>query len=226
MTFLTFLRVTHVLCNFRLVLEGKAGEEIPESSRLKFLEKFLANHCALSDAGDDTSKPLNRGSIADLPLLIILIAIRQISWELSFWEVMDSFVLVAYASLDQTITSLSELYLRFRRFILLVQTKNVISMNYVSSTSSWKPWSWVRFVLMLTVGDICINSNLNPLIKFTSSRRSVEFKNIILWNVCQMITKTVRISTRRVISNAIKWDIPFWVCWNVNANWDNNIRIS
>ena len=79
MTFLTFLRVTHVLCNFRLVLEGKAGEEIPESSRLKFLEKFLANHCALSDAGDDTSKPLNRGSIADLPLLIILIAIRQIS---------------------------------------------------------------------------------------------------------------------------------------------------
>ena len=146
MTFLTFLRVTHVLCNFRLVLEGKADKEIPESSRLKFLEKCLANHFALSDAGDDTSRLLNRGSIADLPLLRILLAIRQISWELSFCEVMDSFVLVAYASLDQTITSLSELYLRLRRFILLVQTKNVISMNYVSSTSSWKPWSWVRFV--------------------------------------------------------------------------------
>ena len=79
MTFLTILGVTEILCSFRLVLEGKAGKEIPESSRLKFLEKFLANHCALSDAGDDTSKPLNRGSIADLPLLIILIAIRQIS---------------------------------------------------------------------------------------------------------------------------------------------------
>ena len=79
MTFFTILEVMEILCSFRLVLEGKAGKEIPESSRLKFLEKFLANHCALSDAGDDTSKPLKRGSIADLPLLIILIAIRQIS---------------------------------------------------------------------------------------------------------------------------------------------------
>ena len=35
-----------------------------------------------------------------------------------------------------TITSLSELYLRIRRFFSLVQTKKVISMNYGSSTSS------------------------------------------------------------------------------------------
>ena len=35
-----------------------------------------------------------------------------------------------------TIASLSEFYFRFRRFILLVQTKKVISMNYGSSTSS------------------------------------------------------------------------------------------
>ena len=34
------------------------------------------------------------------------------------------------------ITSLSELYFRCKRFILLVQTKKVISMNYGSSTSS------------------------------------------------------------------------------------------
>ena len=47
-----------------------------------------------------------------------------------------------------TITSLSELYCRFRRFILLVQTKKVISMNYGSSTSCWKPWRWVRFDLI------------------------------------------------------------------------------
>ena len=39
-----------------------------------------------------------------------------------------------------TITSLSELYFRFRRFILLVQTKKSISMNYGSSTNSGKPW--------------------------------------------------------------------------------------
>ena len=38
---LTSLEVIEILCSFRLVLEGKAGKEIPESSRLEFLEKFL-----------------------------------------------------------------------------------------------------------------------------------------------------------------------------------------
>ena len=40
MTFLTILGVIEILCRFRLVLEGKAGKEIPESSSLEFLEKF------------------------------------------------------------------------------------------------------------------------------------------------------------------------------------------
>ena len=33
MTFLTILGVTEILYSFRLVLEGKTGKEIPESSR-------------------------------------------------------------------------------------------------------------------------------------------------------------------------------------------------
>ena len=70
MTFSTILGVTEILCCFRLVLEGKTGKEIPESSRLKFLEKFSANNFALSDAGDNTSALLNRGGIAGLPLAI------------------------------------------------------------------------------------------------------------------------------------------------------------
>ena len=44
MTFLTIFGVTEMLRSFRLVLEGKTGKEIPESSRLEFLEKFLANN--------------------------------------------------------------------------------------------------------------------------------------------------------------------------------------
>ena len=52
MNFLFILEVTEILCSFRLVLEGKTGKEIPESSRLEFLEKFLANNFALSDAED------------------------------------------------------------------------------------------------------------------------------------------------------------------------------
>ena len=76
MTFLTILGVMET-CSFRLVLEGKAGKEIPESSRFEFLEKFLANNFALSDAEDNTSGPLNRGGTADLPLLRTLLAICQ-----------------------------------------------------------------------------------------------------------------------------------------------------
>ena len=106
-----------MLCSFRLVILGKIGEKIPESSRLEFLEKFLANK---------TSGLLSREGIVDLPLLRILLAICPKSQEPSFWEKMDSFVLLlSYASLAAfaTITCLSVLYFRFRRFILLVQSK-------------------------------------------------------------------------------------------------------
>ena len=73
-------------------------KEIPESSRLESLEKLLANNFALSDAEDNTSRPLNRGGIADLSLLTTLLAIRKKSQELCFWKVIDSFVLLAYVS--------------------------------------------------------------------------------------------------------------------------------
>ena len=98
-----------ILCSFKLVLEGKTGKETPESSRLEFKEKFSANNFALSDAEDNTSGPLNRGGIADLPLLRTLLAIHQKSQEPSFWEVMDSFVLLAYGSLAASRTLLQRL---------------------------------------------------------------------------------------------------------------------
>ena len=59
LTFLTYLGVTEIARSSRLVLEGKAGKKIPESSKLEFLEKFLANNFALSDAKDNTLEPLN-----------------------------------------------------------------------------------------------------------------------------------------------------------------------
>ena len=55
MTFLTILGViTEILRSFRSIIERKAGKEIPESSRLEFLEIFLANNFALSDAEDNS----------------------------------------------------------------------------------------------------------------------------------------------------------------------------
>ena len=75
MTFLTILGVTEILCSFRLVLEGKTGKGICESSRLEFLERFLTNNFASSDAEGNTSGPLNRGGIVDLPFLRTLLVI-------------------------------------------------------------------------------------------------------------------------------------------------------
>ena len=83
MTFLTILGVMEILCNFRLVIE------IPESSRLESLARFLANNFALSDAEDNTPRPLNRarGGTANLPLMRTLLAVCQKSRESSFSEV-------------------------------------------------------------------------------------------------------------------------------------------
>ena len=109
MTFLTILGVTEILWSFRVVLEGKTGKEIPKSSILKFLKKFSANNFALSDAEDNTSRPLNGGGIADVPLLRTLLTIYQNAQEPSFWQVMDSLVLLAYASLATSRTLLQQL---------------------------------------------------------------------------------------------------------------------
>ena len=95
MTFLTILGVREILCSFRL---RETGNEISESSKLEFLEKFSANNFALSDAEDNTSDPLNRGGIADLHLLRALLAILQKSQKPSFRDVTDSLALLAYAS--------------------------------------------------------------------------------------------------------------------------------
>ena len=89
-----------LLCSFRLVLEGTTGKEIPQSSRLELLAKFLANNFALSDADLNTSGALNRGVIADLTLLRTL-AIYQKSQDQTFWEVIDSFVLVEVWQLQE-----------------------------------------------------------------------------------------------------------------------------
>ena len=97
--------------------------------------------------------------IEDFPLLRILLAICLKSREPNFLKVMDSSFssICKFSSFKnpfETINILSELYFRLRRFILLAQTKKVISMNYCSNTSCWKPWWWVRFDLILMMRDI------------------------------------------------------------------------
>ena len=97
-------RVTEILRKFRLVLERKTGKEIPYSSRLEFLGKFLENYFNLSYAKGSISGLPNREDIADLPFLRTLLAIRQkfngakSPKEQRSLKVMGFFVLLAYSS--------------------------------------------------------------------------------------------------------------------------------
>ena len=89
-------------------------------------------------------------------------------------------------------------------------------MRYNSSTNSWKPWRCTRCNLIFTVRDIYINFNLDPL---TWSSRSTKFNGNFPWNISQMITKTIQINSRIVISCAMKSGIK------VKGNLGKNIRI-
>ena len=162
---------------------------------------------------------MNRGGIADLPLLATLLAIRQKFWEPSFWEVMNSFASLAYdtlvvsrALLQQLLASLN--FTWNSDFFFLVQTKK--SDFYVL------PWRCVRLDLVLRMRDIYIDSNMNWLTKFTSSSRTTEFKNILQWNISKLNMKTVPISTRIVISYVMKQVVLLWIWWKVKENWDKN----
>ena len=90
MTFLVKLGGIEALCSFRLLLQGKSGKEIPQSSRLELLEKFSAKIFTLSDAEDTNSRPLNTACIADLLLLRTPLAICQKSQEPCLLKVIDS----------------------------------------------------------------------------------------------------------------------------------------
>ena len=96
--------------------------------------------------------------------------------------------------------------------------KKMISMNYGNSTSSWKPWRCVRLDLVFSMGDIYISFNLKPLTKFTSSSRRAKLKDFLPWNISQMITRTIPISTSIVISSAMKQSILLWIWW-MGSQW-------
>ena len=110
---------------------------MPESIRLEFLEKFSANNFALSDAEDNNSGIYRRYAFVEntvsnspkVPRAKFLASDGHFCF-IDIWK------FGSFKNPLATITGLSELYFRIRRFIFLVQTKKVISMNYDSRTSS------------------------------------------------------------------------------------------
>ena len=67
------MKVRYELPNYYVVSDQfKKGKYV---KRYLSQEKFLANNFALSDVEKDTSGPLNREGVADLPLLRTLLTI-------------------------------------------------------------------------------------------------------------------------------------------------------
>ena len=137
-------------------------------------------------------------------------------------KILGSDWLFCFISICRFGINLSKLYFRFKRFILLVQSRKLIFMSYEGSINSWKPWIWVKLDFIFKMRDIYINCNPNPLTKFTSSNRSTDFKDILPWNISQMNTKTTSISTTIIISYPMKQGFLFWVWRKDNGDRDNN----
>ena len=207
-------RVTEILCKFTLVLERKTGKEIPYSSRLEFLGKFLENYFNLSYAEGSISGLPNREDIADLPYLRTLLAIRHKFWEQRSLKVMGFFVLLAYSSLPASRALLQR--------ILAYLNVNLKSEDLFCRLKRKKLFLWTmtaaqagenygdKFDRVFPMSEIYIKSNLKLLAKFPSnSSWSAKFKDPI--------------ST----SYSDETGHPFWVWEIVNGNWDRSmIRIS
>ena len=177
-SFLTILGVTEWLWSLRLHLEGHAGKEITEPLTLEFFETFLANNFALPEAEDNSTGSLNRGSIADLPSLRTLLAIRQKSREPRFWEVMDSFVLLVYTCLAASRTLLPWL-LACLKFTL--DSKDLFCWYKRKKWFLYEQWQQQKKVKTMEMSETwpdIYNVGYNPLTKVTSSSRITEFKDI------------------------------------------------
>ena len=154
--------------------------------------------------------------------------ITQNAWhltglELSFWEVMDYFVL-----LDASLAA-SKTLLQW----LLSCLNFTLEAEDLSFWYKWKQWFLWTMEMSKAWPDIFYEGYIHqfqpePTNKTHHHQQKYQaFKDLLPWNISQLITKTIPISrrTRTVISYAIKWDIPLWIWWKVNENWDNMIRI-
>ena len=150
---------------------------------------------------------------------------------------MDSFILLAYASLAASRTLLQR---------LLACLNFTLESEDLSFWYKWKKWflwtmaaaqaaekhgdEWgLTWYLWWGVNTSIPNWNhsQNALAAAEALSLKIHPWNHLLWNISQMMTKTVWISTRIVLSYVIKQGIPFWVCWKIKGNWDKNMfRIS
>ena len=155
--------------------------------------------------------------------------ICQKSQEPGFWEVIDSFILLAYASLAASRTLLERLlaYLNFtldsedlfcwykwkKRFLWSMAA----AQEAEDHKDKWELTAKLRWGIYTSI----------PIWTHSQNSLAVAAEALSLifpWNISQMITKTIPISTRLVIRYPMKGGILLWIWWKVNGN-NNMIKI-
>ena len=170
----------------------------------------------LSNAEDNTSGSLNRGGIADLSLLRTLLAIRQKSREPSFWEVMNSFVLLAYASLAASRTLLQRLLaclnftLESEDFSLWYKRKKWFLWTMAAAQAAenhgdeWGLTWYLRWGIYTSVPTWTHGQNS------LAAEEALSLK--ISYHGTSFIDRLdIQIIMRMVISYAMKRGIPLWI---------------
>ena len=142
---------------------------------------------------------------------------------------MDSFALLAYASLTASRTLLQRLlaclnfaldsedlsfWCKLKKWFLRTMAAAQAAENH---GDEWGLSGYLRWGIYTSIPTWSHSQN-------SRGATSTEFKDILPWNISQMMRKTVLI--RIVISYAMKRGIPLWIWSKVNGNWDSNIRIS
>ena len=212
--------VAEILCSFRLVREGKAGKEIPESSMIRVL-RFFANSFALSDAEDNTFGRFNRGAIADLPLLRTLLTFHQKSQEPTFREVMDS-VLLTYAIFAASSTLLQKSIACLNITVQKIYSTGTNKKN--DFYQLWEQHKQLKAIEMIEFWSDIYNEGYTHQFqpeytdKIHLQQWSTKFKDILPCNTSQMITKNILNTTRIVLSYAMKRSNPFWLWQKVNGD--------
>ena len=107
------------------------------------------------------------------------------------------------------ITSLSEFHFRCRSALIRQYNCDFLHIIFLTddkwlkelmssgrSTNDWKSLGWMRLELIFPMRDIYINSILDSVTKINSSSRRTKFKDILPWNIYQIITNSVIISAK------------------------------